>query len=66
MFWARPSGLSALIKYNWKWSDFPSEPIPYDGTILHAIERITPIICNEAGYQWATVHNITAKRYINE
>ena len=66
MFWARPSALSALINHHWKWSDFPAEPIPYDGTILHAIERITPIICNEAGYQWATVHNITAKRYINE
>lgn len=63
MFWARTAALAPLMKHDWQWSDFPAEPIPYDGSILHALERLTPLICEEAGYEWATVHNPTAKRY---
>lgn len=63
MFWARTSALKLLMKRDWQWHDFPSEPVPYDGSILHAIERLMPFICQEAGYKWATVHNPTAKRY---
>ena len=28
-------------------NDYPLEPLPNDGTILHAIERLIPIIVNK-------------------
>lgn len=62
MFWARTSAFAPLMRRNWEWKDFPAEPVPYDGSILHAIERVTPIICQEAGYTWATVFNPAARR----
>jgi hypothetical protein len=65
MFWVRPAALSTLFKKDWQWEDFPSEPVPYDGTVLHAIERITPSICEGAGYYWLTVRNPNALRYTN-
>jgi len=63
MFWARTAALAPLLQHDWQWSDFPAEPVPYDGSILHAIERLTPFICEEAGFEWATVHTSLAKRY---
>jgi len=66
MFIARTAALKPLMDYDWQWSDFMAEPVPIDGSLLHAIERITPIACEEAGYQWATVHNPAIKRYIHE
>lgn len=63
MFWARPSALGTLLKKNWQWADFPGEPVPYDGTLLHAIERMTPVMCESAGYYWMTVRNQYSLRY---
>jgi glycosyltransferase involved in cell wall biosynthesis len=40
MFWARTKTLEPLINLNLTWDDFPPEPIPVDGTMAHAIERI--------------------------
>jgi hypothetical protein len=37
--------------------DWPREPVPYDGTILHAIERMWPIACEYAGFNWAAIHS---------
>ena len=39
MFWARPIALKPLFDLNFSWEDYPEEPLPYDGTLLHAIER---------------------------
>ncbi len=50
MFWFRPSALKPLFAKDWQYSDFPTEPIVTDGTILHAIERIYPYAAQEAGY----------------
>lgn len=38
-FWARTASLEKLLKHEWKYEDFPSEPLPVDGTISHALER---------------------------
>lgn len=62
MFWARTAAFAPLMKRKWEWRDFPAEPVPYDGSKLHAIERLTPTICEVAGYKWATVFNPVAKR----
>ena len=61
MFWARKDALSELFKLNLKWHEIPDEPIPWDGTILHAIERIIPFAVTKSGFESAVtcVKNIS-------
>lgn len=56
MFWARTDALKPLFDLNLGWDDFPEEPVPYDGTILHALERLVPFVVRHAGYDFATTH----------
>jgi len=35
---------------------YPEEPIPDDGTILHALERLLPFIAAKEDLSWVTVH----------
>jgi glycosyltransferase involved in cell wall biosynthesis len=56
MFWARSAALKPLFDLKLEWEDYPSEPIPSDGTILHAIERLLPIAVQHAGYRFAGTH----------
>jgi lipopolysaccharide biosynthesis protein len=56
MFWARPRALRSLFELNLDWQDYPEEPIPIDGTILHALERLLPLVAQNAGYRYATTH----------
>lgn len=43
MFWARTAALAPMVNLNLDWSDYGAEPLPYDGTMLHAIERLFPL-----------------------
>lgn len=36
--------------------EWPREPVPYDGTVLHAIERMWPMACEHVGLDWAAIH----------
>ena len=54
MFYARPHALAPIFNSGLKWDDYPKEPLGYDGTMLHALERITPAICEAQGYRWVT------------
>jgi lipopolysaccharide biosynthesis protein len=54
MFWARTKALQPLLALSLGWEDFPSEPLPIDGTMLHAIERLFPLVARSAGYGYAT------------
>lgn len=54
MFWARTAALDALVRADFQESEMPPEPLPGDGTILHAFERMVPVVCEEAGYGYAT------------
>jgi glycosyltransferase involved in cell wall biosynthesis len=56
MFWARTSALRPLFDLKLGWDDYPQEPVPYDGTILHALERLLPFVAHHAGYRFATTH----------
>lgn len=56
MFWARSSALKPLFGLNLGWDDYPEEPVPYDGTMLHALERLLPFVARHAGYDYATTH----------
>ena len=56
MFWAKSGALTELYDIGYQWEDYPSEPIGYDGTMLHAIERLIPIIAERAGYTYQLTH----------
>ena len=56
MFWARQGALSNLYNLGLSWEDYPEEPLGYDGTILHAIERLIPQICMANGKRYAMTH----------
>lgn len=55
VFWTRKCVLQKLLDLNWRYEDFPDEPMPRDGTISHAIERIFGYVSQDAGYDVATV-----------
>jgi lipopolysaccharide biosynthesis protein len=44
MFWARIEILRPHFNLGLTWQDYPKEPLPYDGTILHALERLLPFV----------------------
>jgi len=56
MFWCRPAALRPLFELGLSWDDYPPEPLPIDGTILHAIERLLPFIAEHEGYRYAGIH----------
>jgi len=56
MFWARPAALAPLWDLGLQPADFPPEPAADDGTVLHAIERLLPAVCEATGHGWATLH----------
>ena len=55
MFWIRGKAMSSFYRKNWEYSDFPEEPVKPDGTVLHALERMYPMIVQDAGYLSAFV-----------
>ena len=66
MFWARSRALLPLRNLQLSWDDMPKEPLPSDGSMLHALERLTPSICERAGLHWATVRYPYAERYTSD
>ena len=56
MFWARPGALAPLMGLGMQWDDYPAEPLGYDGTKLHAIERLVPFVARASGFRCAVTH----------
>ncbi len=50
VFWCKTAALKKLYAYDWKVEDFPAEPMPDDGTISHALERIFPFVAQAEGF----------------
>lgn len=50
MFWAKTKAIKPILEREWSYDDFPGEPIPADGTVLHALERILPVVAENEGY----------------
>jgi len=50
IFWFRTRAIESLFRYGWTYDDFPAEPVDFDGTLLHAIERIYPFVAQQAGF----------------
>ena len=55
VFWARSCSLEKLFKREWIYSDFLEEPLPDDGTISHAIERVFAYVAQDAGFKTGTI-----------
>jgi len=55
MFWFRPACMKKLLEIDWEYEDFPPEPLPLDGSLIHIIERAYPFFVQEAGYLTAWV-----------
>ena len=51
MFWARKIVLEPFFNLNNDDIKYPQEPIPIDGTVLHAIERLFPLVSENLGYK---------------
>jgi FMN phosphatase YigB (HAD superfamily) len=51
MFWARTKALKPILDKDWRYEDFPPEPLPTDGSSLHTLERILPSIAQSQGYE---------------
>lgn len=56
-FWCRTKALMPLMNYGFTYDDLPKEPMPEDGTISHAIERIYPYVAQSEGYYSGIVMN---------
>ena len=60
-----------LFDHGWQHTDFLPEPLPQDGTISHAIERVYPFVAQAAGYypavvmsrDYAVIRNDTMQAY---
>lgn len=51
MFIAKTNAIADLLHHDWKDDELPTEPIPNDGTILHAIERFLPRLVEQNEYK---------------
>jgi glycosyltransferase involved in cell wall biosynthesis len=56
MFWARVEALAMLARVDLREDEMPPEPIAIDGTVLHALERMLPLLCEDVGYTYATTY----------
>lgn len=56
MFLARVIALEPLFDPGLTWNDYPSGPIPYDGMMIHALERLLPMVVTKTGYTLALSH----------
>ena len=50
VFWCKTDALKPLFQLGLQYEDFPEEPMPADGTLGHAIERIIAYVAQSQGY----------------
>lgn len=55
MFWARVDAIKPLFALDYD-NYVQDEPLPYDGSYLHAIERLIPHVARAQGYGFKTIH----------
>lgn len=56
-FWFRPPAMKAFFDLGLRRKDLPLEPMPGDGTMSHAIERIPSFVAAHHGYLTAHLHS---------
>jgi Rhamnan synthesis protein F len=56
MFWTRPEAMAPLVDLHLTPDMIPPEPLPVDGTLLHALERLIPFAAEKAGFEVAAAY----------
>ena len=56
MFWMRAEVLRPFVELGLRHTDYPAEPIAYDGTMLHALERLFGVAPVLQGYRAAVTY----------
>ncbi len=56
VFWCRSDALRKLLDTEFDYMDFPSEPLPNDGSISHCLERLITYVVQDAGYYTEKVY----------
>jgi glycosyltransferase involved in cell wall biosynthesis len=56
MFWGRTAALRPIFDLGLKMHELPEEPLPYDGSILHALERLLALVAEKQGYRVAVTN----------
>jgi lipopolysaccharide biosynthesis protein len=56
MFWMRSSVLTKFVELDLAWPDYAPEPLPIDGTIVHAIERLFGVVSAALGMTCAVTN----------
>jgi FMN phosphatase YigB (HAD superfamily) len=51
MFWARPKALKQLLEKEFTYENFPEEPLPNDGSWLHALERTLGLLAERNNFK---------------
>ncbi|GLX81284.1 rhamnan synthesis F family protein [Thalassotalea eurytherma] len=51
MFWAKPKALKQWLEKSYQYDNFPEEPLPADGSYLHAMERALGLLAEKNGYK---------------
>jgi len=54
-FWCRYDAVAPLFERDWSYEDFLPEPLPIDGALNHALERVVPYVAQSQGYYAQTV-----------
>ena len=54
MFWSKPAAIAPLNSCIGAIKILPPEPLPVDGSSLHAIERLIAHACEASGHHWRT------------
>lgn len=57
VFWCKTKALKDLFETDFDYMDFPGEPLPNDGSISHALERLIPYVAQHHGYYTETLAN---------
>ena len=57
VFWCKTKALNKLFEFPFEYEDFPTEPLPNDGSISHILERIIPYVAQHHGFLTSTVMN---------
>jgi FMN phosphatase YigB (HAD superfamily) len=61
MFWLRPKAINQLLQKPYSYDDFPEEPLPNDGSWLHALERTLGLLVEKNEYKQFYYNPATAK-----
>jgi lipopolysaccharide biosynthesis protein len=61
-FFAMPTAISEILALGLNESDIPNEPLPYDGTVLHALERLVGLVPKAAGLSSKAINHLGTTR----